>query len=357
METIVLANAKKARPKPAAKKPAKSKSSPTSSEAYENVAFVCNYIFTSNRLTGDARLEIDLSERLATNLNLPARFLSANEANAKCSNDQTLFIALNCELPKRLNPVSIRINNDCNNYGENADFYFEPFFEPFGRWISEDAHVYTIKTLPSRVTPQTIADAFRKDPLDFGGKPVIALMLKNPNSDELTYIKRTTDALYRTHQAKLLISTGPRTDPYIEEEIKEAFAGPNCDRIFLWNKSEASENPYLWMLGAATHVVTSGSLSTTSDLLATGKPVYYADPFSLCGVERRMKDKLVSDNAVGQFDDQLLCGEQPPIDVRQSYHGAWTELSRKFCKDLNGLLVARHNRSLYSSAESRVSNG
>ena len=342
-----------ARPKDS-KRRTKRRPAPDPLAAYSSATFVCHSSH-DERLAGDERLVVDLSARLASSLTIPTAVIPYYDIRNKTDAGTTLYIAVNTTLPNALHPVSICINNDLNYYEKNAHFYFEPFFAPFGYELSGDARVYPVKTLPSRVTPQNIADAVLRKPFDSDGKPVIALMLRGPDLDDLMQIKHIVKTLRQRHQARFLISTGPMTLLSSEEEIEKAFKGFSNTQVFLWEKSEGSENPYLWMLGAATHVVTTGTLSTTSDLLATGKPVYYTHMAPLCGEDQQLKDKLVADNAVGQFDSHMLSRKPPSEAIRLSYKESWDELSGKFREDLNLFLARREGLANRYSVRERES--
>ena len=348
--------------KPVATRRARSKSAASPLAAYRSVSFVCDYK-AHERLDGDKRLEVDLCARLADGLDLPCHFFTREDKYEKDAKDKTLYIAVNSQLPQRLNPVTVCINNDCNNYMDNGDFYFEPFFLPFAMSINEtfpeNAHVYPINSLPSRVTSQNIADELRKNPFNSDGKPVIALMFRNPEWDDLTAIKQIAETLQQKHQARFLISTGPRSYISKEEEIQKTFKDLDGVQIFLWELSYGAENPYLWMLGAATHVVTTGTISTTSDLLATGKPVYYTDIKPLCSEDKRLQVGLLSRKVVDHFDAEMLDRKPPSEDIRRKYQEAWSESSKRFCGDLNLLLAKRNKQAtfgqkLIASLSSRV---
>ena len=171
--------------KPVVTRRATPKPAPAPLAAYKSVSFVCRYN-SGERLNGDKRLAVDLCARLSDGLNIPSRFFSNDDAYEKGKNGETLYIAVNCSLPVRLKPVSICINNDCNNYMENSDFYFEPFFLPFNQKFPEGARVCPINTLPSRITTQNIAEEVCAKPFHSEGKPVIAIMLRRPDLDDLS---------------------------------------------------------------------------------------------------------------------------------------------------------------------------
>ena len=326
--------------------------------AYSSAVFVCDFYSPGERLTGDGRLVIDLCARLAAGLNIPTSFSTDYDVWTKLYHDKrTLYIGVNCDVSAELNPVSVSICNDFFNYSNNSDFYFQPFFAPLNSELPNKPCIYPIRTFPSRATPQNIAKAFAKKPIDFDGKPVIALMLRNADLHELISIRRTAHILHKKHQAKFLIGSGPRTDENCEEGIRQIFKDLDCVQMFSWHKLEGLENPYLWMLGAATHLVTSGTLSTTSDLMATGKPVYYTDMCPGNSYDEGLRDRLVADHAVGQFDEGMLERAPPSAAIRLSYQESWNELSRRFCADLKSLLARRNNQSLNPSAEARVTNG
>ena len=324
--------------------------------AYRKVVFVgtsySNDGKDCDKLSGDGRLEIDLSAKLAPALNLPTSFCTRYDVRKKSPDRKSLYITLNSEVPIGFDHVAININNDCINYSVNGNFYFDPSFNAFEPFLNafaqknpKDAFVYPVKILPSRVTPQAIARAVLKKPFAAEGKPVIALMLRNPELDDLVRIKKIAEILQQKHQAKFLISTGPRTAISTEEQIQESFKDFGGVQMFLWEMSQGAKNPYLWMLGAATHVVTSGTLSTTSDLLATGKPVYYTDIGLPGRCNSSLREALLIDNAVGQFDEGMLDRAPPPEAIRLSYQEAWNELAGKFCEDLKTHLARRNNQA------------
>ena len=128
--------------------------------------------------------------------------------------------------------------------------------------------------------------------------------------------------------------------------------------MFLWEMSGQAENPYLWMLGAATHLVTSGTISTTSDLLATGKPVYYTDMEPLCSEDRELKNKLMAGKVVGHFDAKMLNRAPPSPKIRHKYQESWGKISEKFYDDLNALLVRRNIEAALSlkAEKKRIAN-
>ena len=343
--------------KSVASRRAKPKPEPTPLAAYSSVSFVCGYN-RGERLNGDRRLEVDLCARLSDGLNIPSHFFSTDDDYEKDDDGKTLYIAVHCRLPERLKPVSICINNDRNNFRNYGDFYFEPFFKPFIGEFPENAHVYPINILPSRATQKNIASELIKEPFSSDGKPVIALMLRGPRLYDLVKIKQIAESLQQKHQARFLISTGPRSYSGPEEIIQTLFKDLDHVQMFLWDMSCGAQNPYLWMLGAATHLVTSGTISTTSDLLATGKPVYYTDIPPLCSYDGKLKDELLAKNAVGHFDDQMLDRAPPPDKIRRKFQKSWIELSRRFCKDLNALLQRRNNQFQPDSRiTTQVTNG
>ena len=335
-------------------KRARSKSILSPLAAYSHAVFVSNYFSWDEEMHGDGRLVVDLSEKLAAGLDISTTFSTFNNLERKYPPDKALYIAVNCDVIGR-NVVSIRINNDCTSYGPNSDFYFEPFFTPFNIKFPADAFIYPIKTLPSRATPDNIVKEALKYPFASDGRPVIAFMLRDPELGDLVKIKQTADILRQKHQAKFLISTGPRTCQETDRRIQRIFADFADTKMVLWNKLEKDQNPYLGILGNATHLVTSGTLSTTSDLFATGKPVYYTDTPMFVSESIEMRNRLFADGAVGEFDSHMLSRDPPPAKIRRSYHEAWDKLSQKFCDDLNVLLGARECRTKSRPVKGRPS--
>ena len=308
---------------------------------FNNVVFVTHSDPNENGLRGDSRLSLDLGARLASAMNIVPRYVAPYEVDSvEAGNDGHIYVAINCDIPAKYNKVTIAISNDINRQSECgvADFYFKPRFGYGDERQVPNQRVFPINTLPSRATPEIIAaEASKIEALRPDGKPLIAIMLREHGYGQLINLSRIADTLRHKHSARFVFSTGPGTS-ISNSAIREIFGSTPNDFISFWG---ATQNPYLSILGAATHFVTSGTLSTTSDLLATGKPVYYTDDgTSDLGTDRRFRAQLFKDLAVQRFTTEILDMPPPDASIRALVADEWKRIGAEFVSAFTAFLKA-----------------
>ena len=309
----------------------------------KNVAFVTP-IDPDAPLDGDDRLIIDLGAKLARGMNLAPRYVKELDADVDVQSPDTLYIAINCsvfrpDLPTKYPRHSVAISNDLSYFARNhkTDFRFEPSFDYPAYKHAPLQRAFRIDTLPSRVTPEVIAEAASKyDELRTDGEPLIAIMLKEQSLEHIQKASRIARTLSDKHGAHFILCDGP----FVDQQLHLHFEDIPGTRIYPWGQTP---NPYLALLGAATHLVTSGSLSTTSDLLATGKPVYYMEcdgvskpsGFNSNGYLRK---QLFQRKAVQFFSEKMLDIPPPDQSIRTRYAQEWDRVGLEFAGAIANLI-------------------
>ena len=283
-------------------------------------------------------------------MNIVPRYISRSKFHpAHAKSGHTLYVTINCELPKRYTAASISINNDVNHQDKcsAANFHFEPKFGRTYRGSQHKQIVFPIETLPSRISPEIIAEAAaQSDRFKTDGKPLIAIMIKDAFPIQLHDTARIAQALTAKHDARIAICVSPGLMNYQLCKIQDVFRRVPDELKCFWGQKP---NPYLALLGAATHFVTSGTLSTTCDLLATGKPVYYTnDGTSDIGCDMRFRDSLLQNKIVQPFSTDILDTAPPDAACRALYAEEWKRVGAEFADAL-----AQHLRTRGSAQKSR----
>jgi len=337
-------------------------------DPYNKVVFVCPHM-PQDRLQGEDRLPVDLAGKISENLRVPYSYDTPDNIMTVSSlwppprySSKTLFIVLNSNVidyPSNGNRQRIFVSVHSgqwrfdfgsdnkyitpfffktNQLGQKPDVYFEPSYSRLSQITDETT--YFMDTLPSRVTKENIAQAALKNPTSAEGRPVIGIMFRNATLTEMDNIVRIMLSLSQNHQVMFLLSTGPATAPLAEEKLEEKLKQiPDC-QAFYWHKQNNEPNPYLSILGNATHLVTTGTLSTTSDLLATGKPVYYLDREPDDERDAALKDILCADSVVGIFSEDMLDTPHPSsAQIRQTYADQWGTVCQNFVAAIPEILA------------------
>ena len=320
--------------------------------SFENVVFVTE-CRPSDRLCGDARLAIDLGARLSNAMNVAPRYIQVSDLYpADFPDRHHLYVTVNCDgLPPKYPRASLAISNDIDYHARTrkTDFRFEPSFNRTFYEHKPEQRAFAIDTLPSRITPELIAEAASKnEQLTPDGKPLIVIMLRAHGCDQLQSAMVIAQSLAHKHGARFALCTGPNATSYVDASIDGQSWDQNIPGIlkFPWHKQP---NPYLALLGAATHFVTSGTLSTTSDLLATGKPIYYMDDGLtienykiVASCNGRLRKKLFDDKAVQHFSHEMLDVPPPDQAIRTRYAQEWGRVSAEFVRSFASHLKERY---------------
>ena len=321
---------------------------------FDNVVFVTDYA-PGDHLGGDGRLVIDLGARLAEAMNIKHRHLESNMIDpTDPKNHNALYITVNCKVAERhmhksCRQLSVAISNDINSYARdnNTDFRFESHFRE-ADYGHLSPTVFKINTLPSRITPEIIADAAAKNAeLKTNGKPLIAIMIRDQLPDHIEGMEKIAKSLAKRHAARFVLCAGLSTDYHMRDDLSALFKKIPDTIKYPWiNKSDS----YFATLGAATHFVTSGTLSTTSDLLATGKPVYYLKNDAISRVSGkirkscngRLRTNLFRDGAVKLFSEKIVDTPPPAQSIRTWYAEEWKRVGAEFATALRAVLE-RHS--------------
>ena len=324
--------------------------------AIENVVFVTDTL-PSDYLGGDGRLKVDLGARLAKAMNVKPHYTTVYGIGEACAeHNNALFISINEDVSwgalysryGQFPHFSLAISNDLDGYSRSreTDFRFEPIFNSTAYQHSPKQRAFTIDILPSRITPEIIAEAAAsEDRLRSDGKPLIALMLRAQGDEQIERVSRIAKSLADRHGARFVLCAGPATNGDTSYEAKRHFQDISGTIIYPWG---GSYNPYLAILGAATHFINTGTLSTTSDLIATGKPVYYTED-NVSSMHGRIAETsnghlrahLFKDHAVQEFSEQMLDIAPPALSIRERYAREWDRVGAEFADIITKILVER----------------
>jgi uncharacterized protein len=95
----------------------------------------------------------------------------------------------------------------------------------------------------------------------------------NYTSRELEKLIEKASSLTKDINGSLLISTSRRTDKGISKQLQEKILSPYY--LYDWHEEKAQNNPYHGFLALSDYIIATGdSVSTCSEALSTGKPVY-----------------------------------------------------------------------------------
>jgi hypothetical protein len=320
---------------------------------YQKIVFICPAKPSENLLSGDQRLAVDLADKLALGFNIPSEIvtpsdLGLDKSEINALSQDCLYVGVNYALPENYGSahqfISVAINSDQCWFScfRKSDVYFEPFYRRFSD--TQNSIVHPITTLPSRITPEAMSAETAEGKFDTKGRPVIAIMIRDMAPERIVELANIARILSQRHNACFLVGTGPRTNLGTEALLEKEFENIPDSYVHCWNKSRGQPNPYRWMLGAATHFVTSGTLSTTCDMLATGRPVYY-NGAELRSPDDVLKDKLIREGSVGELSVDMLDKPPPNEEARRFYMNEWRELAAHFADDVAKILQRRKTAS------------
>ncbi|MGB9153998.1 MAG: hypothetical protein WCD70_13035, partial [Alphaproteobacteria bacterium] len=354
----------------------------------DKICFVTSGPFTGHG--GDERMVLDLAANLGQHFSIPSEIhplQNCTSENSFTQNPRTLFVMINCyikDIPAWVrasrNVLSVGIQNDIS-FHDPANVLFDPSFyqfTPARRKLARLAYDFSI--LPSRVGRPPIplrqtesqqcilpkkAGTFSEESwpiLDaLPAKPIIAIMARYPNDYELGRLVETCKQLNTKQGVRVLISTGPASGAD-EENIAKAFEELPDAHIYRWHTQGGKNNPYLSMIARADYLVTSGTLSTTADLVQSGKPVFYVprsasvlEAFQKISQTRQFPDtfdqyspnegcrvKLFADGVVKIFDGTILDHPESENDakIRKTYTQEWDKIGTRFAIDVTTRLQA-----------------
>ena len=309
---------------------------------FSNIVFVNPHDHSDYILSGDDRLRLDLCKKLASQLECRVDF-SYLDLVRKSANADTLYISTASADHNTSNVVRIGVGSDVGCAWSDHDFYFQPFYGERSAHLHKVPHAYSIVTLPSHIDYNPILEMSSEQ------RPVIAIVLRYGNKDSLAFIADAARKLAQRHGAEILVSTCPRTNADTDLIIKEF---SDCaDNLYIWSLCSRHSNPYKEFLARATHVVTSGTLSVTSDCLSTGKPTYYCTaiehlPQAVYQANLILRDKLLVEGVVETFDAEILDRGEPAPALRQHYAMEWDRLGKTFAQDLSSFVRKKFGRNL-----------
>ena len=303
-------------------------------------------------------------------------------------NPRALFIALNMESAALIVPakniVTAGIQNDLPyRYVSQCDVMFNPSFHPFQFWGEQKKPqlTYDIHTLPTRITQEAAPkknDAAPNIPVSadvetslffsekdwaiidaLPAKPVVVIVIRSAGPDNLLHMADICKQLNEKHGGvRFLISTGPASYAGTTADVKHAFHDLDDVHIYSWFKHSGEDNPYLSMIARADCVVTTGTISTTSDLVRSGKPIFYL-PYAYSDKQRltekrhpALDEKLCPDTSfmarhfadglVDIFDATALdpARNDQTVKIREEAAKAWDKIGAQFVIDIRTRLQA-----------------
>lgn len=178
-----------------------------------------------------------------------------------------------------------------------------------------------------RVTPERLqseADKWRDHWADLA-PPYATVLIGGPNAiydfDEKisAQIIRDLRSVLTSFPGSLLITCSRRTPLAAQRAIKKELVGLNnnyAKRAWLWDgpKSTGGENPYIGMLGIASHIiVTADSVSMISDAATSGKPVHLIDLPGGSPKFRRFYNALRDHGVIRSFSPPLAEWAYQPL--------------------------------------------
>ena len=309
---------------------------------------------------------LDLADLLAARFNLPWEIARLNEAKAEerlKKDPGTLFIVINqsynplCKKFKN-NVISVGINNDIKQFAQ-CEIYFDPYFKPVQKsLIKKNQKRIRIKTLPSRINSLVMRNEQSEDATEqsasesktvskparfssrpwkhkkpyikpvFSNTPIISIMIRSLDANELENMLKICHKLNEKYGARFLISTGPRSD-ISESFIEEQFSKIAGSEVYCYSKMDGKDNPYTDMIARADFHMTSGTISTTSDLLGTGKPIFYLK-WGTEAADKAFFKMLRTENMVHPFTENCLDRLPNNHAIRQRYAEEWVHHADKF---------------------------
>jgi len=197
---------------------------------------------------------------------------------------------------------------------------FDAVVAPLHDKLSGPNVISTVGAL-HRVTWERLAEDAKKvaPQVEHLGKPLIAVLIGGSNAcyqmtpEVMVQMARHLKALSQQYKAGLAVTFSRRT----EEENREAFIkAMEGAPAYIWNFE--GENPYFGLLGLADFmIVTSDSVSMTSEACFPGKPVYV---YPLPGGSKKFKafhQMMVESRYTRPFDGTLKAWGKEPLDEFQ----------------------------------------
>ncbi len=239
--------------------------------SYETKKLVYNFLASlPNRLKFDSLMGIDFSHSSSLEPPYPDLVISSGRKTAAVSN----YIKLHS--PKSFVVHLMNPDLDFNKF----DLVCLPLHDKSPKHDKYKNIFYTIgaPAFLDKIKIEQEGERLKQDLRDLNG-PFICLMIGGKtkvgeySQKELSWLVTKANALAKSVNGSLLITTSRRTNQNISQALQDNITVPYF--LYNWHQPSIQYNPYLGYLSLSDYfIVTGDSVSICSEVLGSGKPVY-----------------------------------------------------------------------------------
>jgi mitochondrial fission protein ELM1 len=258
---------------------------------YNFLGFLPNWL-KFNSLMG---IDLDLSSPLSPPY--PQLIISSGRKTAAVSN----YIKKHS-----INSFVVHIMNPDMNF-DNFDLICLPKHDEREDYAKYNNIVYSMGALSYSDSSKINEDTMPKLPAPFVSL-IIGGTTKNGDYsiEELEWLSTKANSLAKNIKASLLITTSRRTPIEVTDILRGKITVPHY--FYDWHKMQNIANPYPAFLKLSDYFITTGdSVSTCSEILATGKPLYiYRKDKVLYSKHKKFLDNLSHAGYIRYLSEEIL---------------------------------------------------